>query len=194
VVFRGHDQTGAEAAVLAGGIDRQESKVTALSSEFGIYATRQSFILIEQNEFALLKQRSQFLGIGAVGINEESLGPESGIHQGRDGLDVGAKRIAGEFINTAFYRTWNKEFCGVRVKSLVRLTAAAVGQIAQHDCIRRALKLLVDFWRRHGRLDAQRLPKLFAHFRIARHYLHVEPKEMPHLVDYRFQDIQRFHL
>src|SRR5271166_3037266 len=83
---------------------------------------------------------------------------------------------------------------GPRGTGSVRLAVSAVCEIAQHNRIGSALELLLHFGSLQRSVLAQGLTEFFAHFRIAVHYLHVEPEEMAHLVERRFKHLNGFHL
>jgi hypothetical protein len=54
--------------------------------------------------------------------------------------------------------------------------------------------LLVEFGSLDIRFLPERLAELLSRFRIAGHDLHVEPEKVAHLVERRFQHMDRFHL
>ena len=77
---------------------------------------------------------------------------------------------------------------------LVGFAELAVGEISQHDGVGRALELLLNFRGSHPRILAQSLAEFLSHLGIAGDHLHVEPKEMTHLVEGGLENLDGFHL
>ncbi len=89
MLFGGGNQAGAVSGSLALRVDCQQPEVTAFAAQFDVYATRQHSILKQHEESSFLKKGANFLRIGAIGVNEETLGAKGIVYQTRDCGRVG---------------------------------------------------------------------------------------------------------
>lgn len=80
ILFSRCDQNGADSRTLPRRVNRQQSEITPFFPDFGVNASRECAALKTHQKLSFFHQRSNFVGIRAVGIDEEALRSKRGIH------------------------------------------------------------------------------------------------------------------
>jgi hypothetical protein len=90
LLLGGGDQARADSGALTLRLHCQQPEVTSFAAQFDINATGQHILFEEHEEFSLLEKGGYFLRVGAIGVDEETLGAKGSIHQARDCGRVGS--------------------------------------------------------------------------------------------------------
>jgi hypothetical protein len=107
LLFGRGDQNGADSRTLSRRVNRKQSEISPFSPNLGVNASHKRAVFEAHQKPSFFHKRSDFVGISAVGIDEETLGSERGIDHLRDGRSVGpvgGSNLRRSWQHLGFYR------------------------------------------------------------------------------------------
>ena len=102
MLLGGGDQASADSGALTLRLDCQQPEVTSFAAQFDINATGEHILFEQREEFPFFEESPDFLRVGAIGVDEETLGAKGSIHEVRDCGRVGS------FGSADLLRSWQR--------------------------------------------------------------------------------------